>query len=66
MTSSITEKSAMTLASSEVNGEAGEPPAIPSSKWQQTAHGKGKVRPRKNQPLNAQANVPRLTAVAYT
>ncbi len=34
-------------------------------KWERTAHGKGRVRPRKNQPPSAQAGVLRLTAVAH-
>ena len=40
------------------------PPAAPSpGPWQQTAHGKGRVRPRKNAPPGA--DVPRLAAVAH-
>lgn len=44
-------------------GENCGEPAAP--RWQQTAHGKGRVRPRRNQPLQAQAEVPRLAAVAH-
>ena len=47
-----------------VNAFADQPAA--ASKWEQTTHGKGRVRPRKNQPSSAQTSVPRLTAVAHT
>ena len=51
---------------SAVNAVAGQPAAASRGKWEQTAHGKGRVRPRKNQPPSTQNNVPRLTAVAHT
>ena len=43
--------------------ESADTKAPARSKWEQTAHaGKGRVRPRRNQPVS---DVPRLTAVAH-
>lgn len=39
--------------------------SAPSSQWEQTSKGKGKVRPRKAQLASGQPFLPRLTAVAY-
>lgn len=52
----------MAVEGSEAGGDAGPQAA---HQWQQTAHGKGRVRPRKNQPPAAQAALPRLAAVAH-
>ncbi len=47
----------------EASDVAQRPSAPGPGPWQQTAHGKGRVRPRKNAP--AGADVPRLAAVAH-
>lgn len=38
---------------------------VGAGKWETTAKGKGKVRPRKAQLESGQIFLPRLTAVAY-
>lgn len=49
-------------AEAEVS-DAVQPSARSAGPWQQTTHGKGRVRPRKNAP--PAADVPRLAAVAH-
>lgn len=43
--------------------DAAQPSGPSAGPWQQTAHGKGRVRPRKNAPPGT--SVPRLAAVAH-
>lgn len=43
--------------------DAAQPSGPSAGPWQQTAHGKGRVRPRKNAP--PETSVPRLAAVAH-
>ncbi|KAL4452346.1 hypothetical protein ABPG75_008008 [Micractinium tetrahymenae] len=50
---------------SEIDAEAFAEAPSTARKWEQTAHGKGRVRPRKNQPPSAQAGILRLTAVSH-
>lgn len=49
-------------AEAEVS-DAAQPSARSAGPWQQTSHGKGRVRERKNAPPGA--DVPRLAAVAH-